>query len=68
MAQWVKEPTALALVAVEARIPGLGPWVKDLVLLQLWHRLQLRLDSIPGPGTSICREYGKSKDCGAVWN
>ena len=31
-------------------------WVKDPVLLWLWQTLQLQcLDSVPGPGTSICK-------------
>ena len=31
-------------------IPGLVQWVKDPVLLQLWRRLQLRLEFEPWPG------------------
>ena len=32
-------------------ILGLAQWVKDLALLPLGHRSQLRLDLITGPGT-----------------
>ena len=31
-------------------IPGPVLWVKDSVLLQLWHRLQLQLGFVPWPG------------------
>ena len=31
-------------------VPAVPPWVKDLVLLQLWHRLQLQLRFDPWPG------------------
>lgn len=31
-------------------IPGLAPWVKDLVLLQLWRRWQVQLRFNPRPG------------------
>ena len=50
--QWVKNPTAVALVAVELQVQSLVPeqWVKDLALPQLQQRLHLRL----GPETSIC--------------
>ena len=41
-------------------ILGLEQWVKDLVLLQLWHRLQLQLRfSVLDPETSICYRCGK---------
>ena len=40
-------------------IPGPLQPVKDLVLPQLWHRSQLQLGSIPGPGTSICCKCGQ---------
>ena len=30
------------------------PWVKDLALLNLWHRLHLQLEFDPGWETSIC--------------
>ena len=36
MVQGVKNPTAVAQVAAEEQFnPGLAPWVKDMVLLQL---------------------------------
>ena len=31
-------------------VPTVVQWVKDLVLLQLWHRLQLQLEFDPWPG------------------
>ena len=34
--QWLKNPTAAARAAVELRVQ----WVKDVVLPQLWQRLQ----------------------------
>ena len=34
-------------------IPGPAQWVKDLVLPQLQHTLQLRLEFDPWPGNSI---------------
>ena len=41
-------------------IPSLAQWVKDLALLQLWLRSQLRLESDdPWPQNSIC--YGVVK-------
>ena len=42
MVQWVKNLTAGAQVVVGS-ILGLVQWIKDPVLLQLWHRLQLQL-------------------------
>lgn len=36
--------------------PGLAQWVQDLALLQLWCRSQLRLDSDPSPGNSLCHK------------
>ena len=50
---WVKNLTAAAWVAAEARLDPCAvtaQWVKDLVLLQLWHRLQLWLRFNPWPG------------------
>lgn len=32
----------------EGSVPGLAHWVKDLALLQVWHRSQLWLGSAPG--------------------
>ena len=43
-------------------IPGLAQWIGDLVLSQLWHRLQPQLGSNPSPRYSICcREATKKK-------
>ena len=45
-------------------IPGQAQWIRDLALLQLWYRLQLRLaglHSIPGPGIAKCCGCGKKK-------
>ena len=36
-------------------------WVKDLVSLQLWHRLQLWLGLDPSSRISICCERGGKK-------
>ena len=51
MAQSVKIPIAAALVTVEAPVPPRNQtsWLKDLVLMQLWHRSHWA-GSIPGPG------------------
>ena len=50
--QWVKNLTAVAWVALEARVQSLAQHsgLKDLVLLQLQCRLQLRLRFSPWPG------------------
>ena len=37
MAQWVKNPASIHEDV--GSVPGLTQWVKDLVLLGLWHRL-----------------------------
>ena len=53
--QWVKNQTAVTLDNVAVMVLSLA-WcseLKDLALMQLWHRSQLQLRSIPGPGTSI---------------
>ena len=42
-------------------IPGLAPWVKDLVSRQLPPRSQLQLRSDPLPGNSICLRTSKKK-------
>ena len=42
-------------------ILGLAQWIKDLVLLQVWLRLQLWLRSDPCPGNSICHRVTKKK-------
>ena len=43
-------------------IPAVAQWVKDAALSQLWHRSQLQLDSIPGPGTLVCCKYGQTNN------
>ena len=51
MAQWVKNPTAVAQVSTEAQVQSLA-WhsgLKDLELLQLHHRSQLWLRFSPWP-------------------
>ena len=58
MVQRVKNPTAAALVAAEPWVhpPAWRSGLKDLVLPQLWHRLQLQLRVSPWPqepGTSM---------------
>ena len=57
-------------------IPGPAQWVKDLALPQLWLGSQLRLNSDPWPGSSICRgvarngsktkQQQKTKDAGII--
>ena len=49
MAQWVKNLTTVAWVTAEVRVQFLS-WhngLKDLTLLQLWHRLQLQIGFNP---------------------
>ena len=60
VAQWVKYLTAVAWVATEARVRSLAlhSGLKDPTLPQLWHRLQLCSDSIPGQETAVCRGCG----------
>ena len=52
MAQWVKNLTRVALVAVEVQVrsPALCSGLKDPALLQLWCRLQLQLRFTAWPG------------------
>ena len=47
MAQWVND--LVCLCGTTSSIPGPVKWVKDLALLQLWHRLQLQLGFDPWP-------------------
>ena len=42
-------------------ISGPAQWIKDLVLLQLWLRLQLKLGSDPWTGNSICLQVAKKR-------
>ena len=42
-------------------IPGPEKWVKDLVVPQLWLRLQLRLRSDPWPKNFICHGVAKEE-------
>ena len=44
-----------------ASIPGPVQWVKDLELLQLWHRSLLQLVSDPWSGNSICLEAAEKE-------
>ena len=61
VAQWVKNPTAVAQVAVEAQVGSLAQHsgLKALVLPQLWRRSHhsYGLDSISGRGASLCWGY-----------
>ena len=45
VAKWVKNPTRMHEDV--GSIPGLAQWVKDLVLLWLWCRLQIQLQFDP---------------------
>ena len=50
MSLWVKDPTAVVLVAAEVQFhPWPVQWVPDPALLQLWCRLQLWLAFHPWP-------------------
>ena len=53
MVQWVRNPTAVAQVAVEAQVlcQAWHSELKDLALPQLWHRQQLWLGFNPWPGS-----------------
>ena len=61
MAQWIKNPPAVAQVAGEAQVLSLTQWVKDLALPQLWRRSQLQLRFSPWLGISICRGCDQKK-------
>ena len=52
MAQWVKNPTTVVQVAMEAQVRSLAWYseLKDPALPQLWCRLQLQLRLSPLPG------------------
>ena len=42
VAQWVKDPTAVAWIIVDVQLPSpIQQWVTDPALLQLWHRVHL---------------------------
>ena len=54
MAHWVEDLTAVAWVAAEV-------WVQSLAQhseLRIQYCRSCGLDSVPGPGTSICRRCG----------
>ena len=48
VAQWVNDSACLC--EGPSSTPGPASWVKDLVLLELWHRLQMQLAFHPWPG------------------
>ena len=52
MVQWVKNLTSVAQIPVEVQVRSLAQHngLKDLVLLQLWHKSQLCLGFSPWPG------------------
>jgi len=59
---WVNDPACLC--GSSGSIPGLVQWVKDIVLLQLWRRLQLWLGSlvqIPSLAFHIPQVWPKKK-------
>ena len=43
-------------------IPSPAQWVEDPTLLQLWCRLKLWLDLIPGPGTPCALGWPKKEN------
>ena len=63
MTQGNKNLIAAALVNVEVQVPNpsLAQQVKDLVLLQLWHRLKLWLGFVPQPGNHFHMPLGTGK-------
>ena len=54
MVQWVKNPTAVSGIAIEAQVPSPAQCsgLQDMALLQLHHRSQLQLSQIQ----SLARE------------
>ena len=50
--EWVKNPTTVAQIVAQARVWSLAlcGGLKDPVLPQLWHRLQLQIGFDPWPG------------------
>ena len=54
VAQWVKNPASIHEDV--GSVPGLTQWVKDLVLLGLWHRLAAA--ALIQPRTSVCHRCG----------
>ena len=60
MVFWRAAPRSPSRIQITG-VPAVVKRVKDLVLPQLWQRLQPQLDSVPDPGTSICQECGQKK-------
>ena len=64
MAKWINDLAGLC--GIVGSIPGLAKWVKDPVLLHLWHRSQmwLRFDLWPGEihMPQVCPRKGKKKN------
>ena len=48
-------------------VPDPAQWVKDLVLQQLWLKLQLSLKSDPWPRNSICLKMAKKEKKNVYW-
>ena len=51
----------LQSAGMQVPFPAGHSGLKDLALLQLPHRLQLRLESDPRPGNSVCCRVGVGK-------
>ena len=47
--------------ALGMQVQFLAQWIKDLVLLQPWRRMQLQLGSDPWPGNFVCHFLGSQK-------
>ena len=64
---WSSHSGAMGLAASlecwdEGLIPSLAQWVKELVLLWLWHRLQLQLGSDSWTRNSLCLGAAQKED------